>query len=50
MGQYYIGFVTMPPTVTILNNRVANMERDAGVFASLPPLVSFMPDTTTRPD
>ena len=35
MGQYYIGFVTMPPTVMILNNRVANRERDArGYFTA----------------
>ena len=46
-GQYYIGLVSMPPTVVILNNRLANMERDGGVFASLPPLMlmPFMPDT-----
>ena len=44
-GQYYIGLVSMPPTVVILNNRVGNMERDGGVFASLPPLMPFMPDT-----
>ena len=44
-GQYFVGLVSMPPTVVILNNRVANMERDKGVFASLPPLMPFMPDT-----
>ena len=32
-GLYYIGTVTMPPTVMMLNDRVGNMQRDAGIFA-----------------
>ena len=44
-GQYYIGTVTMPPTVMMLNDRVGNMQRDGGIFAALPPLTPFLPDT-----